>query len=78
MTATAMMIFASGIFIFAITNNIARAGNYNKQDTIHTPAKVWMVVMNNKVYEVYWDQLTESYKYNYACGHNYALRKHLA
>lgn len=63
-----MLIFASGIFIFAITNNIAKAGNYNIQDTIHTPAKVWMVVLDNKVYEVYWDQLTRSYKCNYACG----------
>lgn len=65
-TSTAMLIFACAIFVFAITNNVVKAG-IPKTTSDPSPSNVWMVVKGNAVYEITWDKYASVYKCKLAC-----------
>ncbi len=66
-TATAILIFACTVFVFAITNNVVKAGVPGAASD-PSPANVWMVVKGNAVYEVTWDRFKKEYNCKLACG----------
>lgn len=67
MTASAMVIFAIGVFIFSISNNVVKAGNKEQKNNKPTPNDKWMVIKDGTVYEISYNSNTYSYDHKVAC-----------